>query len=297
MKTIGEGGFGIVYQGVDSDNGNSKVAIKCENSRLKNPRLLYEYKIQKSLEGTVGIPKVIDYFEAPAHSQNRLVLELLGPSLQNQFEESNHCFTTVKICEIAIQLIKRIRDLHENGFIHRDIKPENILSGTGNNEKTLFLIDFGLAKRFKKNNTHIGWRKDKTCVGTPRFCSINAAAGKEQSRRDDLESFGYVLLYFLKGKAGLPWQDLDKKLTAKERFEEILRIKQKEEGTLFKSQPEEFGVYFDYCRKLGFEEEPNYSYLINLFENLIAKNKNKRKECDQLFPLAENEKRIKLEKH
>jgi casein kinase I family protein HRR25 len=106
---------------------------------------------------------------------------------------------------IGDQMVQRIEYLHNNHFIHRDMKPDNFLVGVGKKQHMIYMIDFGLAKRFRdpKTGEHIPYRDNKSLTGTARYASVNTHLGIEQSRRDDLESIGFILIYFLKGT--LPW--------------------------------------------------------------------------------------------
>lgn len=134
-------------------------------------------------------------------------MDFLGPSLSDLFVFQNKKFSLITVCGIAIQLLQRIEYVHYKGFIHRDIKPENFLLGLNENSNNIYIIDFGLSKRFKDKNTHqhIPYRENRHLIGTARYASINAHLGVEQSRRDDLESIGYLLIYFINGR--LPWQN------------------------------------------------------------------------------------------
>jgi serine/threonine protein kinase len=109
---------------------------------------------------------------------------------------------------IADQLIQRIEYMHSKSYIHRDIKPENFLLGLGKKSNIIYIIDFGLSKKYRDTKTlqHIPYRENKNLTGTARYASINAHLGIEQSRRDDLEAVGYVLIYLAKGF--LPWQGI-----------------------------------------------------------------------------------------
>ncbi|GIY49735.1 casein kinase I isoform alpha [Caerostris extrusa] len=182
---------------------------------------------------------------------NVLVMDLLGPSLEDLFNFCSRRFTMKTVLMLADQMIGRIEYVHNKNFIHRDIKPDNFLMGIGRHCNKLFLIDFGLAKKYRDNRTrqHIPYREDKNLTGTARYASINAHLGIEQSRRDDMESLGYVLMYFNKGS--LPWQGL-KAATKKQ-----------------KGYPAEFAMYLNYCRGLRFEEAPDYMYLRQLFRILF----------------------------
>lgn len=169
-------------------------------------------------------------------------------------------------------MILRIQKVHEERIIHRDIKPDNFLiGGQDHNKNSVFIIDFGLAKCYKNSEgEHIPFREGKNLTGTARYASINTHIGYEQSRRDDLETIGHVLLYFLRGS--LPWQGLP----GRSKNEKYNNIKKKKlEVTideLCKGYPEEFKEFMQYCRKLSFTDDPDYKYMIGLFEGCMKKN-------------------------
>lgn len=170
----------------------------------------------------------------------------------------------------ALQL-SRIEYVHSKSFIHRDIKPDNFLMGLGKRANQVHIIDFGLAKKYRDPRTHIHipYRENKNLTGTARYASINTHLGIEQSRRDDIESLGYVLMYFLRGS--LPWQGL-KAATKKQKYE---KISEKKMSTpveiLCKGFPIEFVTYFQYCRSLRFDDKPDYSYLRKLLRDLFVR--------------------------
>ena len=176
-----------------------EVAVKLESIKARHPQLLYESKLYKILQGGVGIPHIRWY--GPERDYNVLVMDLLGPSLEDLFNFCSRRFTMKTVLMLADQMIGRIEYVHNKNFIHRDIKPDNFLMGIGRHCNKLFLIDFGLAKKYRDNRTrqHIPYREDKNLTGTARYASINAHLGIEQSRRDDMESLGYVLMYFNRG--------------------------------------------------------------------------------------------------
>ncbi|OMJ70563.1 hypothetical protein SteCoe_31441 [Stentor coeruleus] len=168
-------------------------------------------------------------------------------------------------------MISRIEYIHSKKFLHRDIKPDNFLIGLRKNASTVFVIDFGLAKRYinAKTQQHIPNREFKKLIGTARYASIFTHLGIEQSRRDDLESLGYVLLYLLKGS--LPWQGLPA-YTQKEKYNKIMQAKiniSLEELCL--DLPREFLEFLNYAKSLDFEDQPDYNYLKNLFKELTIK--------------------------
>lgn len=193
-------------------------------------------------------------------------MELLGPSLEELFQKCKKHFSIKTVLLLSRQMIQALQQLHLCGYIHRDIKPENFV--IGHNGHTVYLLDFGLCKSFRDPNSglHIAFRDCKGFIGTARYASINAHLGLELSRRDDLEALGYVFIYFLKGR--LPWQNL-KPCGGKQKYNLILR-KKLEVGVeeLCKNLPTEFGMYLGYCRKMKYNERPNYWYVNRMFENL-----------------------------
>ncbi|KAI6077041.1 Casein kinase 1, alpha 1 [Aix galericulata] len=244
-----------------------EVAVKLESQKARHPQLLYESKLYKILQGGVGIPHIRWYGQEKDY--NVLVMDLLGPSLEDLFNFCSRRFTMKTVLMLADQMISRIEYVHTKNFIHRDIKPDNFLMGIGRHCNKLFLIDFGLAKKYRDNRTrqHIPYREDKNLTGTARYASINAHLGIEQSRRDDMESLGYVLMYF--NRTSLPWQGL-KAATKKQKYEKISEKKMSTPvEVLCKGFPAEFAMYLNYCRGLRFEEAPDYMYLRQLFRILF----------------------------
>jgi serine/threonine protein kinase len=161
--------------------------------------------------------------------------------------------------------------VHYRHFLHRDIKPDNFTMGLGSHSRHVYLLDFGLAKRYRDPRTlfHIPYREQKSLTGTARYASLNTHLGVEQSRRDDLESLGYVLAYFLKGS--LPWQGL-KAATKEEKYAKILQKKRSTSiEQLTTELPPEFALYFNYIRALQFDERPDYTYCRKMFRNALLR--------------------------
>lgn len=268
-RKIGSGSFGEIYLGVSVINGE-EVAVKLEPVTARHPQLLYESKVYKILQDGIGIPTIRWYGQDGVKNQyNCLVMDLLGPSLEDLFTFCSRRFTMKTVLMLADQMLCRVEFVHNKNFIHRDIKPDNFLMGIGRHCNKLFLVDFGLAKKYRDSRTkaHIPYRDDKNLTGTARYASVNAHAGIEQSRRDDLESLGYVFMYFL--RSSLPWQGL-KANNKKQKYE---RIYEKKVSTpiesLTKGYPPEFSRYLSYCRNLKFEEAPDYRWLRENFRILF----------------------------
>ncbi|KAL3625308.1 Casein kinase 1-like protein 2 [Castilleja foliolosa] len=267
-RKIGSGSFGEIYLGTHSQT-NEEVAIKLENVKTKHPQLLYESKLYRILQGGTGIPNV-RWFGVEG-DYNVLVMDLLGPSLEDLFNFCNRKLSLKTVLMLADQMINRVEFVHTKSFLHRDIKPDNFLMGLARRANQVYIIDFGLAKKYRDSSTHqhIPYRENKNLTGTARYASMNTHLGIEQSRRDDLESLGFVLMYFLRGS--LPWQGL-KAGTKKQKYE---KISEKKVSTsieaLCRGYPTEFASYFHYCRSLRFEDKPDYAYLKRIFRDLFIR--------------------------
>ncbi|KDP33855.1 hypothetical protein JCGZ_07426 [Jatropha curcas] len=267
-RKIGSGSFGEIYLGTNIQT-NEEVAIKLENVKTKHPQLLYESKLYRILQGGTGIPNV-RWFGVEG-DYNVLVMDLLGPSLEDLFNFCSRKLSLKSVLMLADQMINRVEFVHSKSFLHRDIKPDNFLMGLGRRANQVYMIDFGLAKKYRDSSTHqhIPYRENKNLTGTARYASMNTHLGIEQSRRDDLESLGYVLMYFLRGS--LPWQGL-KAGTKKQKYE---KISEKKVSTsieaLCRGYPTEFASYFHYCRSLRFDDKPDYAYLKRIFRDLFIR--------------------------
>ncbi|KAI8069456.1 kinase-like domain-containing protein [Gongronella butleri] len=267
-KKIGEGSFGVIYEGTNLLN-NQQVAIKFEPRKSEAPQLRDEYRTYKIMAGSVGIPSAYYFGQEGLH--NILVIDLLGPSLEDMFDLCGRRFSVKTVAMLAKQMINRVQTIHEKNLIYRDIKPDNFLIGKPDSTyaNNIFMVDFGMAKLYRdpKTKQHIPYRERKSLSGTARYMSINTHLGREQSRRDDLEALGHVFMYFLRGS--LPWQGL-KAATNKQKYEKIGEKKQTTGvRDLCADYPEEFGIYLQYVRKLGFEESPDYDFLRELFTKVI----------------------------
>ena len=264
VEKLGEGTFGMIFKCESTDG---LCAFKFEKKRYGRRSLLKaESEIMIELKG-YGIPKIISYVENEDY--NIMIMELLGKSLEvlvQQYAEEKLSLKTV--CMLGIEMLKILKNIHDNHYIHRDIKPDNFAIGYSD-QSQLYLLDFGLAKQYRSAKTlqQKPMQKNKKLTGTARYASINALRGYDQSRRDDLESVAYVLAYLLRGN--LPWQGIVVK-TKEEKYAKILYRKQSiTSEQLFFGFPNELCTYINYCKNLGYEEEPKYDYLTDLFKSII----------------------------
>ena len=265
QKIIGSGSFGNVYQGINVVDKKG-VAIKVEKKELGLNLLEKESFYLYNLKG-IGVPEVISYGYSGKY--NVLVQTLLGESLGKIFHKNKNHFSIKDLCMFSIQILDRMEYVHSKYIIHRDIKPENFLIGDPD-KYMIYIIDFGLSKKYKssRTNKHVQFRLTKKFTGTARYASINAVRGAEQSRRDDLEAIGYMLLYFLNG-GNLPWQGVSCKAKV-EKYVKIYHMKKNLNFSIFcKNMPLEIVYFIKYCRELEFEQKPNYDYLRSLFENVL----------------------------
>ena len=274
INKIGSGSFGEVYIAKNKLD-NKTYAAKIEESKDKN-RLKSEYNIYKKINknNTIsGIPKVYNFIQTSDY--NILVMELLGSSLENVYEKNDKKISLNCIFKLSLDMIDLIYNFHKRGFIHRDIKPSNFLfnykqkNDVESNYNKLYLMDFGLSKPFIVNGEHIDIKFDRSLIGTARYCSLNIHWGIEPSRRDDLESIAYILIYLFKGI--LPWQGLkkDKNKSQVDKIGDKKLTIQTED--LCKDMPESFKLFLDYTRALKFEQKPDYKYILDLFNKDINK--------------------------
>jgi len=262
IKKLGEGSFGKVYK---VESNNKYYAMKLESKKHSQGLLESEATIMTYLKGS-NIPKI--ELLTQNEEYNILIMELMGKSLEELINIHKN-FSIKTVCMLAYQMINILQFIHEKHIIHRDIKPDNFVMGLNENNAHLFIIDFGLSKKFRSSKTLIQYPliKKKKLIGTARYASIHALEELEQSRRDDLESVGYVLIYFLKGS--LPWQGLKAK-GKEERYRKILEKKKEiSSEELCKGFPIIFQNFVYYVKNLDYLEEPDYENLKNMFIGFI----------------------------
>ena len=264
ISKIGKGAFGSVYK---ATYNNQDYAIKFEIKNKSNNLLENEAAIMDYLQGT-NIPHVELYSSTVDY--NILVMELLGKSLGHYQKKLNN-FSLKTICMLGDQILNILEYIHDHHIVHRDIKPDNFCMGL-NNSKIVYLVDFGLAKKYRSSSTlmHYPLINKKKLTGTPRYASINALKGLEQSRRDDMESLSYVLIFLSKGE--LPWQHINAK-SKEERNEKILEKKIAiSSARLCSGLPHEFVKFLDHTKNLEYTQKPDYEFLRNLLKCVIKDN-------------------------
>ncbi|KPI84794.1 putative casein kinase 1 isoform 2 [Leptomonas seymouri] len=289
QERLGGGAFGEVFKGIDVNSGRP-VAMKMELTKNgRRSHLNLEHKVYKKFNEcpvTVGIPQ--SYYYGRAGDYAVMVMELLGPCLDDLFVLCHRKFTPKTVCMIGIQIIQRLQYLHGVGYLHRDIKPENFVMGLGNNSHVVYVIDVGLSKAWRDSSgKHISYSENKALTGTARYVSINVHQGIQPSRRDDLESVSYLLAYFIRGN--LPWQGL-KSPKKDARFERIRDVKISiSPYQLFEGFPPQLGDFVVYTRGLEFEAEPDYDYCVGLLLKAIREMGEEYDYCYQWIDRSEDD--------
>lgn len=266
-EKLGSGSFGHIYKALDEER-NEVVAVKLEShSHSNNLTLNREARILNELKGGSGFPTI--HYYSKEDNFSILAMTLLGYNLEKLFKSCDRKFSLKTVLMLADQMIQRIESIHAKGYLHRDIKPENFVMGPPKDPKTLYMIDFGLSKMYKdQNGKHNPYKEGRGLVGTARYASISTHLGIEQSRRDDLESIGYLLIYFLKGS--LPWQNF-KSQNKNEKYKLIADCKMNTPiEELCKGLPKEFTSYMQHVRNLAFTDQPDYKYLKKIFRQLLV---------------------------
>ena len=252
LEKIGEGSFGLIYKG-ENIRTRELVAIKVEPIEkdmklLKNESVIYQY-----LNNAQGVP-FVKWF-GKDEKNYYMVLNLLGESLQSI--KNNSTFSLSLVLQIGIQVVIILKTIHDKGLVHRDIKPDNFLLGLNNERKRIYIIDFGLCKPYITNDEHNPIKKTNNLIGSLTYASINTHNCIELSRRDDMESLGYMLAFFYLGK--LPWQEV--KI---ENCDIIQNLKQN--ITSNDKLPQILVNYIKYVRSLEYEEKPNYFLIVDNFK-------------------------------
>ena len=266
-KRIGKGSFGSIYL---VEHNNKLYAMKLENTKKGFYILEKEVKLMNILYGP-RIPYVKSFGQCGYY--NVLIMEVLGKSLEDLKEILPSKKMSIPcICKLSYQMLQILEHIHKKYYIHRDIKPENFLMGIGPNNKFLYIIDLGFAKPYRDLSTlaHLPMNKNQGMTGTSRFASINTLSGYTQSRRDDLESLAYVIIYLTKGT--LPWAGI-KGNNKDDLYNKILNCKIKTTTeNLCQGLPKQFEEYVKYVKNMTYEQDPDYNYLKNLFLNVLLKN-------------------------
>eukprot|EP00754_Rhynchopus_humris_P013348 Rhum_TRINITY_DN14323_c0_g1::Rhum_TRINITY_DN14323_c0_g1_i4::g.80422::m.80422 len=266
-RKLGRGTFGVCYRGYDL-NSSQETCLKIENGNEVRPKLHAEYSMMKLIEKRsagqqLRLPRALHLTSLPPY--NILVQDLLGPSLEDIFQKCDKSLDDQTVLLLAPLVIDAIEQVHHAGVIHKDIKPHNFLLGKGETAHKVYVIDFGLSKKYRSEGRHLGFRLGRNLTGTSRYVGLNIHRGYEASRRDDMESIGYMFMYLLKGR--LPWQGVGGPGLPKAKRNEIIHTSKESTPltTLCEGYPQSFMDYLRYCKSLEFTQEINYDYLRSLF--------------------------------
>lgn len=275
LKRLGSGSFGTVYLGHSPHTGHH-AAIKVERlqgpKKVKVSQILYEREVLATLNRDPryqehGIPRL---FLGGSHKgkYNFLITELFESDLEHCYRNSREIFTERTILNLSIQFVRSLRFLHSHGFLHRDIKPQNFCVRVSQGHMRVYLIDYGLSKKYLAHGIHIAYRDGKKLTGTPRYASINTQRGIEQSRRDDMESLIYQIVYLFVGK--LPWQGIK---CSGDRHQKHRQILEKKLSTplrdLCSKCPRLLVTVLRRVRRLRFTQEPPYRWILKMLENAL----------------------------
>ncbi|CAD8209102.1 unnamed protein product [Paramecium octaurelia] len=256
LDKLGEGSFGYIWKVKQISTGQIYACKLVKNTMKKERTLLQrEIKILQILKGKKGFTQLIT--SGQDHRNTYFIMNLLGDNLEQVRMKCGN-FDSTTILNTGQQMIQLLKDLHHSNIIHRDIKPENFVVY----QDKIHLIDFGLSKQYIQDGKHIEFRENKGMIGTARYASINSLKGNEQSRRDDLESVGYLLIYLFMGT--LPWNNIvaDDKIV---KYYKIQRMKEAFKPETYINLPPELSKYLEYVRRLKFDQQPDYDYLFKLF--------------------------------
>ena len=265
IKTLAKSRYSAVFL-AKCVKDNKYVAIKMQGKDSKISELQKEAFYLYALKG-FGIPKILSFGIFGRYKV--LVESLLGKTIETLLKSNKNKISRMKdICMISIQIIERIEYIHNKNIIHQDIKPANFLVGNPD-DSVIYVIDYGMSKKYRSSikGNHILFSKKKKFRGTFNFSSINSMKLYEESRRDDLESIGYMIIYLITGK--LPWSKVSNPSMI-DRYKNVLNLKQNiSNQELCKGLPSEIFQYMEYVKYLKFEEKPDYSYLKNLFLSIL----------------------------
>ena len=270
VSKLGKGSFGAVFSAAEGYNTEPTVAIKMERIRKYDDAALLETEmaVYAALAGTSHVPRILKCGEY--ETSRFIAMDLLGRTLDDLHYFCGDHFSLKTVLMIIEQTLAAIESLHQRGYVYRDVRPSNFLIGRGEQAPKIFMVDYGLAKQYvDENGKHIPFAHYSWIPGTSRYCTARAMLGHELSRRDDMESLGYMWISFMRP---LPWCNIEGDMSASERRKIVTKLKNETSiDQLCANLPQEFHRYMAKVQSMEFDEEPPYAEFRDMFRKLFVR--------------------------
>lgn len=257
---IGQGSFCTVYQATDQTR-LKPVAVKVLKDCQMQSSFLVEVNAMKALRHSAGIPRIYAY--GTEGKRRYLAMELMKTDVMKLFRASGPLHVCLLV-QVAKETIQALAKVHAAGLLHLDLKPDNLALRLKHGQISCFLVDFGLSERYSLNGHHWKYSESYQFSGNATFASSNVLTGRRPSRRDDLESLIYVLVYL--AHASLPWNLFDSACYSLRKAEIACEKEKLPSRNVCKGLPAAFAEILDLVKGLRFEEKPDYEEYVRMLE-------------------------------